>query len=196
MSPHHTRAQLPTRSLPIFVIAPLALSLALCAFGVASSAAQASQAEREVEDRIPKHLPIKVKVKNLNNEKWTRELEMEVRNIGEKPIYALHFALVSHDIQSDDGHDISIIMVHYGRRELIDFAAPLQPDDVPIQPGETHAFKISEGESRGWEHILKQRNLPKEEPKKVRLVFDLINFGDGTGFWTTSGVPVDMHKQP
>jgi hypothetical protein len=148
-----------------------------------------------VEDKIPKHLPIKVKVKNLNNEKWTRELEIDVTNTGEKPIYALHFALVSHEIQSEDGHDLAVAMIHYGRWALIDFDAPLQPDDVAIQPGETHTFKISEGESRGWEDILKRRNLPKEEPKKVRLVFNLINFGDGTGFWTTGGVPVDMHKK-
>src|SRR4051812_24475180 len=142
-------------------VALVAAVLLLCGFGVPLSTAQAPQASREVEDRIPKHLPIKAKVKNLNSEKWTREVEIEVTNTGDKPIYALHFALVSHEIKSEDGHDIAVVMVHYGRWALIDISAPLQPDDVAIQPGESHTFRISEGESRGWEDFLKQQNLPK-----------------------------------
>ena len=35
----------------------------------------------------------------------------------------------------------------------------------------------------------------KKEAKKARLVFQLLNFGDGTGFNTTSGLPVDIHKK-
>jgi hypothetical protein len=172
----------------------LVLFVVLCTVGFVSSTAQAPQAAREVEDKIPKHLPIKVKVKNLNNEKWTRELEIEVTNTGEKPIYALHFALVTTEVKSESGHDMGIVVIHFGRWDLIDFKEPLQPDDVPIQPGETHTFKISERESAGWENFSKRRNLPKEEPKKVRLVFNLINFGDGTGFWTTGGVPVNVRR--
>lgn len=194
MSPQQI-STLRDRSLPTFQIALLIIFFVLCAVGFVSSTAQAPQAGREVEDKIPKHLPIKVKVKNLNNEKWTRELEIDVTNTGEKPIYALHFALVTTEVKSESGHDMGIIVIHYGRWDLIDFNEPIKPDDVSIQPGETHTFKISEREGAGWENFSKGRNLSKEEPKKVRLVFDLINFGDGTGFWTTSGVPVDVHKK-
>jgi hypothetical protein len=53
--------------------------------------------ERQLEDAIPKHVPIKVKIKaekekafkDLHNEKWLRDLEIEVTNTGTKPIYFL-----------------------------------------------------------------------------------------------------------
>jgi hypothetical protein len=195
MITQRTLKKSPNYSSVMLVFATLVLLLLSCGLAVRMSTAQAPQATREVEDRIPKHLPIKVKIKNLDSENWTREMEIEVTNTGQKPIYALHFALVSHEMQSENGHDTGIVMVHYGRADLVNFDAPIQPDDVPIQPGETHTFKISEGEGQGWEGLLKRRNLPKEEPKKLRLVFNLINFGDGTGFWTTSGVPIDIHRK-
>ena len=39
-----------------------------------------------MEAKIPQHVPIKVKVKNFNSEDWTRDLEVEVTNISNKPI--------------------------------------------------------------------------------------------------------------
>src|SRR5215212_7525461 len=69
----------------------------LClAFAVTPSLAQSPE-ERELEDRIPKHLPIKVKIKkekeeafkDLKNEKWVRDFELEITNTGDKPIYFL-----------------------------------------------------------------------------------------------------------
>jgi uncharacterized ubiquitin-like protein YukD len=59
---------------------------------VVFSAAALAQ-EREIDNQIPKHLPIKVtiknleKVKKLDNEEWMRDLEIEIKNTGEKPIY-------------------------------------------------------------------------------------------------------------
>src|SRR5215510_753529 len=56
---------------------------------------------RLLENRVPEHLPIRVKIRrekektfrDLNNENWARDLELEVKNIGDKPIYFLDFAL-------------------------------------------------------------------------------------------------------
>src|SRR5881396_2315597 len=55
------------------------------------------QEERQVEDSIPKHVPIKVKLKrekeakfkDLNNSDWLRDFELEVTNTSNKPIYFL-----------------------------------------------------------------------------------------------------------
>src|SRR5947209_4753818 len=65
-----------------------------------SSTAQSE--ERVLEDTIPKHLPIKVKIKkekekafkDLKNEKWLRDFELEVTNTGDKPIYYLGLLIV------------------------------------------------------------------------------------------------------
>src|SRR4028118_1708036 len=78
------------RNLKVTMLVALVAFLALCAVGIVSSTAQSMQKEeRELEDKIPKHLPLKIKVKNLNNEKWARDVEVEVTNTGDKPIYHL-----------------------------------------------------------------------------------------------------------
>src|SRR2546422_10189681 len=65
-----------------------------------SSLARA-QEERVLENTISKNVPIKVKIKkekeesfkDLKNEKWVRELEVEVTNTGDRPIYYLDMFL-------------------------------------------------------------------------------------------------------
>lgn len=51
--------------------------------------------ERQVENTIPKHVPLDVKLtkakeknwKDLKNENWARDFEVEVTNTEDKPIY-------------------------------------------------------------------------------------------------------------
>jgi hypothetical protein len=195
VSPHQSSTPR-KRSLPVFQIALLVLLLLLCAVGIVSSTAQAPQGnsavspqQRELEDRIPKHLPIKVKVKNLNNEKWERDLEIEVKNEADKPIYYLDMYLVLSEVRSPDGHEIGFPL-RYGRIELTEFDAPIEPTDIPIRPGDTYVFKIAEKSLEGWE-VFKRG---KPDPKKFRLIFASINFGDGTGFLSRDGVPIDIPK--
>jgi predicted membrane protein len=70
----------------------LAALITLCGTALMSGTAQSVKEERKVEDKIPAHLPIKVKVKNpdkaldLKNEKWLGDLEIEVTNRGSKPM--------------------------------------------------------------------------------------------------------------
>ena len=44
--------------------------------------------EREFRTGLPKHVPLKIKAKNVNGENWTRDLEIEVTNTSEKPIHS------------------------------------------------------------------------------------------------------------
>lgn len=86
-----------------------ATMLTLCAFGVAPGTAQSpeqeatpaadSSEERKLHDAIPSHLPVKIKVKNLNNKKWLQDLEIEVKNTGQKPIYYLLISLYFMDVK-------------------------------------------------------------------------------------------------
>ncbi|MGA9997720.1 MAG: putative metal-binding motif-containing protein [Pyrinomonadaceae bacterium] len=157
-----------------------------------SSAVQSPQQERELADRIPKHLPIKVKVKNLNSEKWVDDVEVEVKNISDKPIYFLDFFLIMPEVKASDGHEIGFPL-RYGRIELVDYTTPIQPEDVPIKPGETYIFKIPEQKAQGWK-VLKSKES-RAEPKKFELIFVQLNFGDGTGFHRTDGVAVPHFKK-
>ena len=83
----------------------------------------------------------------------------------------------------------------YGRSELVSFTEPLQAQDAPIRPGESYTLKIPEQFSLGWEQFTAKRGLSKTEPKKVKIRFGHLNFGDGTGFTATDGSPINIHRQ-
>ena len=112
----------------------------------AHSAAQAptkqEKEEREIDDRIPKNVPIKVKIKSekekgfrdLKNSKWLRDLEVEVTNLSEKPIYFLELWVDMPEIISANGHKVGFTL-RYGRIEFVHFSTLPLPSDVPIQPG-------------------------------------------------------------
>jgi hypothetical protein len=155
----------------------------------------AQSEERELVDTIPKHLPIKVKIKkekekafkDLKNEKWLRDFELEVTNTGDKPIYLLHMILVLPGITAPDGIEIGFSL-HYGRKQLVDIETKAGPDDVPIKPGETHVFELSDLTVHSWERFRQRENKP--DAKKIILHFQVLSFGDGTGFVSTSGIPI------
>jgi hypothetical protein len=162
----------------------------LCSFSPVSSLAQSSTAERVLEDKLPAHLPIKVKVKNLEKDKWADELEIEVRNTGDKPIYYLNLALLMPEVMVS-GSPTGFSLV-YGNMELIDVKKRPEPADVSIQPGESYVFKLPERSVKGWK--VHKAGSEQANPKKLVLIFKSLRFGDGTGFWTTGGVPVPNKK--
>ena len=79
---------------------------------------------------IPKHIPIKVKVKNINNDKWAHDLEIEVTNKSDKPIYYLSLLVIP---QSDTVADENVAFwLHYGRPQLNNFSTSILSTDVPF----------------------------------------------------------------
>jgi hypothetical protein len=148
---------------------------------------------RLFENRIPEHLPIKVKIKwererkfrDLANDNWARDLELEVKNIGEKPIYHLWFVLEVPEAKIADSHQVFVIM--YGRMELADLNNRPTADDIPINPGETRMLPIEEVGIKGWDAARGRGWVPRIHG--VRLKFQNLSFGDGTGFFGTTGAP-------
>jgi len=157
---------------------------------------RAQARERVFVDKLPKHLPIKVKikkekekaVKDLSNEKWPRDLELEITNTGTKPIYFLQMSLIMLDVTLD-GTPMSF-SIFYGptikKRGPIDFQA--SPEDVPISPGETYVFRIPEFNVESWERFRQRENKP--DAKRLVMNFQILSFGDGTGFAGTTGAPM------
>ena len=167
------------------------LSIILYGFVPISSLAQNPASKRALEDKIPVHLPIKVKVKNLEKDKWLDELEVEVRNTGDKPIYYLKLAVITPEVTAYTGDPMGFPL-RYGNMELIDVKKRPEPEDIPIKPGESYVFKLSEREVKGWKRH--KADSGQADPKKIVLIFGSLRFGDGTGFWTTGGVPVSNKK--
>src|ERR1700720_3435455 len=123
---------------------------------IAQSPEAQAPKERVFENTIPKDVPIKIKIKkekersfkDLKNEKWAREFELELTNTGDKPIYFLYLTLVS-DVRVGEGR--LVFPQVYGRAELGDIVSKATSNDVPIKPGETYVFTI--GEAPGWEKL-------------------------------------------
>lgn len=178
------------------VLMVIALSLTLLVAGRGELAQVVTQENptqppsewREMIDRVPKHLPIKIKIKNLQNEHWLRDLEIEVTNKATKPIYYLKISVSTPEIKKR-GWEMGY-MLRYGRSALLDFQEPILPEDVPIKPGETVVLKYPESDWRSWEDYATKINLQKSEPKKVKIMFHALNFGDKTGFAGTRGTPI------
>ena len=177
------------------------VSFLAAVFGIMSGSAQTPEKEgREVVDKIPKHLPIKIKVKkekeekvkDLSNDGWLGELEVEVKNTGTKPIYLLDIVLFMPDDFAPDGVNLGC-MLKYGRAELVDFSEPLRPDDVPVKPGEVVVLSVPANLVEGWKRGRAKGTLTN--PKKFEFLFHQINFGDGTGFLGTDGGPIPDIKE-
>jgi hypothetical protein len=156
------------------------------------SPVHAQSGERDFVDKLPKHLPIKVKikkekekaVKDLNNEKWVRDLEIEITNTGTKPIYFLKMLLLT-GVRGLEGVETGF-PVQYGTIKLgpIDFQA--SPEDVPLQPGETYVYKLSDVLVESWDRFRQREHRP--DAQRLVLILQALSFGDGTGFAGTDGI--------
>jgi hypothetical protein len=199
MNTHVTGSRLRLPTLTRLLI-PLSAALVL-AFGIAARTTQSSQdnpaqsgndGERTFENRLPAHVPLKVKLKNEQafknpkNKEWMKEFEIEVKNTGTKPIYYLNLTFTLDDFRLEDGNAIGL-SVSYGRAELIYLDTTLLPGDMPIRPGESIILKIPEEQARGYGLIRDGRQ--KTDAKKIKFNMQFINFGDGTGLEMPVGVP-------
>ena len=142
--------------------------------------------ERQLINLIPKHVPVKIKIKkekeagfkDLSNEKWAREFELEVTNTGTKPIYSLYLIVIT-DVTAAAGFRIEFPL-YYGRDELGDIRTKAEATDVPIKPGESVSLQIHPSMLDAWDYKRKKENRPF--PKRLEVKFQFLSFGDGTGY--------------
>jgi hypothetical protein len=162
---------------------------------VAARGIQTVPATRRVlENQVPEHLPIQVRIKrekeklfrDLDNDNWARDLELEVKNVGDKPIYFLYFQLHVPEAKIANGYQS--FGITYGRIALSKWEERPTPEDVPIKPGETIILKIEDTQLRGWDGA-RGAGLVPGRIHGVRLWFQDLSFGDGTGFDGATAAP-------
>jgi hypothetical protein len=149
-----------------------------------------AQGERVFENAIPDDVPIKIKIKkekekpfkDLKNEKWLSEFELELTNTGDKPIYFLYLTLIT-DVKV--GGERLVFPQVYGRAELGDIISKAQPDDAPIKPGETFVFKM--GAIPAWERGVREQRFP--QATRLRAELQSLSFGDGSGYFGNHSYP-------
>ena len=179
------------------IFAVLILSV-VCSPILASGQTSTALQERTFEDNTPAHIPIRIRVrkekeasfKDLNNEKWLSEFELEVTNTGDKPIYFLSI-IMGTNVQY--GGTELVYPLYYGRVELGDIVTKATSDDVPIKPGEKHILAIHSGAL--WEKGVRENWFPQST--KFTADFQWLSFGDGTGYFaSTPYPPMERRKQP
>jgi hypothetical protein len=156
--------------------------------------------DRALGMNIAKNVPIKIKLKkdkeasfkDLKNEKWLREFELQVENTGDRPIYFLHLMLIFPDTKDEGGYPL-MFPLYFGRPELGDIQTKASASDVPIMPGEEYVFKIHPTQVPAWESSVKEGRFI--QPHKVEIKFQILSFGDGTGFVGPDGEAVPRIPQ-
>jgi hypothetical protein len=143
-----------------------------------SSSAQSPEAagqERKLKMKEGISVPLEVKVRNLQSDTWLKDLEIEVKNVGKKPIYSI----VAYVMLPDDKRAERVgIPLDYGNPKNVDISRYSEAGDPHIDPGDTYVFKIDEQLQKGFEKNVKES---PEVYKKLELWFAIISFGDGTG---------------
>jgi hypothetical protein len=145
-------------------------------------------------------VPIKIKLKaekekafkDLKNEKWHRNFELEVTNTSDKPIYFLELWVVLPEVITENGLVVGVPL-RYGRIEFIHFDTAPLPSDVPIPAGATHTFTIPESFQKGWEFHKQREGRP--DPTKLHIKFVQLSFGDGSGFNGTDAKPYPYKRE-
>jgi hypothetical protein len=161
--------------------------------GIKAKEPDSLDSDRIIEDQIPPRVPIKVEIRNLKTDSLLRDIEIKVTNTAEKPIYFLELGIVLPDNLSPDGYPIGFPL-RYGRLELIKFENPLEPNDLPLPPGESFVLKIPENNLSGFEGLVAKGKITPAEVKTVYLMFRHLTFGDKTGFSGGGGSPIPQHS--
>ena len=121
----------------------------------------------------------------------TEDFELEITNTGEKPIYYLQLMLFF-DVPNEYRDDLvtAIVCRNPGFNNMRSIATA---DDVPIKPGESKRFTLHRGEWLGWDNLRHEQHL--RLPTKVKIQFQALSFGDGTGFVGEPGAPYPPVQQ-
>jgi hypothetical protein len=175
----------------------LTAALVLSVIGVLMTASplrsgSAAFQERIFENNIPSHIPIKIKIKkekeksfkDLKNEKWVSEFELELTNTGDKPIYFVYITMDT-DVKFDRVGPEIVFPLTYGRAELSDIVTKATSDDVAIKPGET--IILTAGDATAWEKGVREDRWP--DATKFKAEIQILSFGDGTGYFGTGLYP-------
>jgi hypothetical protein len=129
------------------------------------------------------------KIENLQSDDFPQDFAIEVKNISKKPIYFIEIAAVLPNT-APGGIPVGFSL-GYGKSRLISFDNLSEPTDIPIAPGETVVLKSSGGAQyvRKYLEIRMGSSNIETALSPVVLWFQVINFGDGTGFIVDSHYP-------
>ncbi len=168
---------------------------------VLSQSAAPQVTRRSFENKIPAHVPLTIKINkdkeekalDLKNKDWFRDIEIEVTNTSDKPIYFLSLNLEMPDLIRDVWRT-SHFPLAIRKLDLYEHNAKPLTGDIPIEPKATYTFIVDDKNKLGFEAWRNKNN--KEDPQKIQVSINHLSYGDGTGFTSLSAVPFPVKGNP
>lgn len=167
--------------------------LSLFFFTCLSLSVNAQNAEQKIVNKVPKHLPIKIEILNQDVENLLSDVKIKVTNTGERSIYFLKFFIsTKEDFLAPSGNQYGFAL-RYGRNALVDVDELAAKEDISLKKGESYIFKVDENASKRFNE--EARESYRAKPETYLLEFQMLSFGDGTGFLGSKARPVYSDKK-
>lgn len=160
-----------------------------------SFAVSAQDRVQWIVNEVPKQIPLKIEITKGDFDSKLEDTSIKMTNIGEKPIYYLHFQLnTPNDFPKIDGHKSGLpSSLTFGDIRLSDLSKLTNGDEKSLKPGDSLVFEINDKEATSFREFLSKKGIT--EPPRLALVFQILSFGDGTGFLTTGGTKYPAEKK-
>ncbi|MGH9947308.1 MAG: hypothetical protein ACRD6X_08925 [Pyrinomonadaceae bacterium] len=143
----------------------------------------------EIENKLPKSVPLEVEFKNYDKENWWRDLELKVTNTGKKPIYYLWLILQMNVTNPVSGRQGAISFKFGDLRKFYPASSDgiADANDPAILPNKSYTFYVSAASVKAWDMLSERGDFI--EPRKAELDHGGTRFGDGTGL-ESGGSPI------
>lgn len=168
------------------------MMLSIAAYTILPAMATSRQTQEErtyeiIKPNWPVGVLELVEVKNLQSESFPEDFEVRVKNVGNKPIYGIYFGLGFPDIRI--GGAMLGNSLFYGDQRLSNSSELAKSADIPIEVGETGALKLTAIQVKGFRLSIDKGIHTLADCHKMRIVPQIVNFGDGTGYLGNSPYP-------
>ena len=144
--------------------------------------------KRKVVDISDHTIPVRVSaVRNVDSVDWLKDMEVEIENKSNRPIYYVRIVLMFPDVPETtelDGIPRGLsATLRYGRMDFALHPGEIaKPEDLPIRPGEKALLKLEPEKCESLRRYLSRHSVRDSMIKQLRFRIRDISFGDGSGY--------------
>ena len=149
------------------------------------STVSAQEQRHFVYQHSPRNIPElrMVRVKGLESDGWLDELELEYKNVSEKPIYYVSIYLILTETEPYLGKEH--FKMEFGNPQIAAQSRLATPEDTALKPGKSFVFKIPKPQVEAHKKAMLQATGQEKFLLPItKVLLDLyhVEFGDGTGY--------------
>src|SRR5262249_12541848 len=139
-SPRELAREVVKRLLPLLILGSTAVIVGKILQDPSSAQGpEATQHERKLKIKGLKDMPLEIRaIKNLESENWVNELEIEVKNLGNKPIYFIYGHISFPDDRIAD-QEVAVPFT-FGKAENVEIKRLADVNDPHLNPQEVFVY--------------------------------------------------------